>query len=196
MHAPNDVWNEVRFTSEGISISLLSESTDGPAIVEDEMWFTYDELQALSPSEPQSLNLSQQTRERLSEQREDANIGRMLQSADLSEKAEHLPENPSTKELLTYMGFVDDGSRQSKYQVPNKYQEMLDENAPPWSPDDRVVVQEVTDMRSDEYVIDSATGRTVADANPSHPADAPVVVAEYVDGSKDYRFPVTRLRPT
>jgi hypothetical protein len=59
------VWNEVRITTEGISVTLFSESEDGGAVVEDETWFTFDELQERAPSEPLSLNLSDETSERL-----------------------------------------------------------------------------------------------------------------------------------
>ena len=64
-----NVWNEVRVTGDGISITLLSERASGGAIVEDETWFTFDELTANSPQSPISLNLSDETSQDFAEQR-------------------------------------------------------------------------------------------------------------------------------
>jgi len=53
---PLTVWNEITISQSGIGITLYSESTDG-AVVEDETWFTFDELQT-ETGEIHSLNLS------------------------------------------------------------------------------------------------------------------------------------------
>lgn len=42
-----NVWAEVSVGSEGISVSLYSESEDGRVTVEDEWWATRAELQGL-----------------------------------------------------------------------------------------------------------------------------------------------------
>jgi hypothetical protein len=59
------VWNEVRISNEGISITLYSESTD-EVYVEDEMWFTHNELHDSGSNRIYSLRLSQETREIMS----------------------------------------------------------------------------------------------------------------------------------
>lgn len=57
------------------------------------------------------------------------------------------------------------------------------------------VVEVMGDAEAATTYFDTAIGsRSVASANPHHPADAPVVRAKYVDGSdRVYSFPCTRL---
>jgi hypothetical protein len=57
------------------------------------------------------------------------------------------------------------------------------------------VVDVLEDAEAATTYFDSKFGsRSVASANPHHPADAPVVRAKYVDGSdRVYSFPCTRL---
>lgn len=202
-NAPIAVWNEVRFTSEGISISLFSESPDGGAILEDEMWFTYDELQEKAPSEPLSLRLSSESREALSEQHEDAVVGNLIESENLDDKSEIIDDNPSSEQLLAYMGLLEgeatDGS-ESIENLPEVGQIALDRNAPDWSNDDRLEVVEISDKSAGEYFVDQKAHmpdeyrETVANANPSCDPDEPVIEAEYVDGTgESYGFPVSRL---
>lgn len=52
-------------------------------------------------------------------------------------------------------------------------------------------VFEVTDISSDEFMVDSET--TVAEYNPTHPDDAPVVGVRFPDSTDVYHYPVTRL---
>jgi len=176
--APTTVWNEVRFTSEGISISLFSESPDGGMILEDEMWYTYDELQEMVPSEPLSMRLSDQSRRALVDS---------LESVD-------------SQEPVTMKESVD--SRESD--LPEVGQMMTDTNAPSWSVDDRVEVVSISDKSADEYVVqesDFGRPKTVADVNYESDADETVIEAQYLDESglpagKVYGFPVSRLVET
>lgn len=58
-----------------------------------------------------------------------------------------------------------------------------------------LVVDEVLDETAKEYEISVGNQQTtVAAENPGHPSDAQVVVGHYEGGSKQYAFPVTRLR--
>ena len=59
-----DIWTEITRSGEGIAITLYSESAEGEAMVEDIAWYTTAELQE-SPLPPQSLNLSDETRQAL-----------------------------------------------------------------------------------------------------------------------------------
>lgn len=219
-NAPLNVWNEVRITSEGISISLFSESTDGPAIVEDELWFTFDELELLANSEPQSLNLSDETVENLADQRQSANVAKIWQADTLDEKAEHLPENPSTDELLAYMGLSDmsevenvAAESQSAFETGDV---VRDTNPPSWSDGENLEIVNISDQSADEYIIEETIFRdspdkTVADANPScdpdeqvyecvYLSDLPVNDEEYVTDTVDdkdvYAFPESRIEDT
>lgn len=175
-----NVWNEIRVTDEGISITLLSESADGGAIVEDEAWFTFDEMRANSPQSPISLNLSGQTSSALAEQRRMAQVGELVDSQE-SDNSQELPEV---------------GERLS------------DQNPPSWASDDDYleVVEVLPDVRCDEYVIQGPNegqrldkgkhelfDKTVADANPSYDEDEPVVMAQYNGSGDRYAFPASRL---
>jgi hypothetical protein len=55
-----NIWNEVRITDDTISISLVAEGDDG-ATVEDELFFTFDELQSASGT-IEGLTLREETR--------------------------------------------------------------------------------------------------------------------------------------
>lgn len=211
--APTSVWNEVRFTSEGISISLFSESTGGDAILEDEMWFTYDELQEMSPSAPLSLSLSETTKEGLSEQHNDAIVGNLLREESQEEMAEIIDENPSTEQLLAYMGLLEDDDSQSTfsddntqskiwadYEKPDVGDIMWDDytKLPSWAEDSRVKITKVTTTPASEYVVEDAdswrANPTVANMNTGEPPNAPVVEGQYFgNSSKTYAFPITRL---
>lgn len=168
MSDPINVWNEVRVTGDGISISLISEGAGNPPVVEDEAWFTFDELQEMGPSEPINLNLSDESRSAMV------------------------------------------GGRQSDDEPtpPQRGDPMVDDNAPSWAEDSRVVVEQyLPSVCAYEYVIEgpNASGamdptlqarsdETVAAANPSYSADEPVVLARYVDSpAETYAFPESRL---
>lgn len=195
------VWLEAQIDEDGIGFALISEG-DGPVTVEAIDHYTFEELQDMD-GEMFNLGLSGSSRELLSEQAEDANIGRMLQSDSLDEKAEHLPENPSTDELLTYMGLTDMSEvkevadERNSYDKPNVGDVMRDTDATPsWSDTERVRIIEVTDTPANEYELDIdglVNGATVADLNSEEPADAPIVVANYIGSNKPYAFPITRL---
>lgn len=91
--------------------------------------------------------------------------------------------------------------------LPEVGDTVVDGNPPSWSDENELEVVEVLDyVRADEYVIEGKNegqaleqwnqawnDRTVADANPSYPEDDVVVRAKYVDGSKVYAYPASRL---
>jgi hypothetical protein len=74
---------------------------------------------------------------------------------------------------------------------------LIDDNPVHYRSDDtRVVVEEVTASSADEWQIEGH--RTVADANPSYPADDTVILGHYeaVPVPKTYAFPESRLVET
>lgn len=81
------------------------------------------------------------------------------------------------------------------YDLPEVGDVLVDPESNPRFGDGRVEVTDVLHKESRLHYVDVNTGtRSVAYLNPSHPADAPVVMARYVEGSdKEYAFPVTRL---
>jgi len=166
--APSDVWNEIRFTSEGISISLFSEWTDTGAILEDETWFTYDELQEMSPSGPLNLSLTEQSRSTLA--------GQETTTVNDSQESEYtLPEVGQMVQDTNPSGW-----NESNYALLEVV-EISDKSAGEYFVDQKAHMP-------DEY------RETVANANPSCDPDEPVIEAEYVDGTgESYGFPVSRL---
>jgi hypothetical protein len=215
MDAPINVWNEVRVTSDGISISLFSESAGGPAVVEDELRFTFDELQELSPSEPISLRLSEETGDALlDEQRNPANVSKIREADSLEEAGEHLPENPSTDELLAYMGLddmsdVEDMAEENQSpNLPPVGSVVEDGNPPAWSEDNELVVVGHPDESAGEYVVEERPhwshrqDETVSIVNPSCDDDDPVIEVIYrsefddpnaADSEDIYAFPLSRI---
>ena len=193
-----NVWNEVRLTADGISITLFSETATGGAIVEDELWYTFEELQEQSPNPPQSLNLSPETRSKLSEQSEDRGFASMDEVLS-SVEPEGLPLSEA-KEI------VEDAQSDT---LPDVGDILRDENAADWSDERRVEVLNVLeDVNCNKYVIQSDEDhrintevdepklleKTVADANPSYDQHDPVVIARYLDSNKEYAFPASRLQ--
>lgn len=90
----------------------------------------------------------------------------------------------------------DEGADWSQtYDLPDVGDELVDTEANPKFGDGRVEVTDVLHKESRLHYVDVNTGRrSVAYMNPSHPADAPVVMARYIEGSdKEYAFPCTRL---
>lgn len=78
--------------------------------------------------------------------------------------------------------------------LPEPGDVLTDENAPDWSDCDWVEVRDVLpDVRADEYEIQNGTDMTVADANPSYPADDAVILAQYEGFGDWYAFPASRL---
>lgn len=210
------VWVEIQVDADGIGLSLISEGDSG-AVVENIEHFTFEELQSMD-GHIQSMNLSDNARDTLSEQAEDATVGNLLQSENLSEAAEEMPTNPSSKELLAYMDLLGGGATDGEPTgedpdgtvdtgvLPTAGDVLTDVNAPSWSDDDWVEVVEVLDAQADEYVIQGRnegkvipraeqdwTDETVADANPSYDSDETVVIGQYSGTGKHYAFPVSRL---
>lgn len=164
---PIGVWAEFRTSTEGVSVTLYSESAEGTPVVEDELWFTHDELQE-GPQGIETLRLTQETRAQL---------------------------KPDER-----------GSQESQGRQIEKGDILRDDNAPSWSDNDIVVVVEPdAGVSADAYY--TGDGGTVADANPSYPADDTVVRAVYrsdvpqysdktiagFDDEDVYAFPESRL---
>jgi len=177
--APTTAYTEVQIDNDSISLTLISESAEGVTI-EDTERLTFEELQDMA-GEHFTLSLSGDSQQSLSEQRRDANVGRIMQSDTLEERAEDLPQ----------AGEV-----------------VYDQNAPDWSQDGRVEVVEVlSNVTAEEYVIQgrhegsaidpslqSWNDETVADANPSYSSDEPVIIGTYFNGGdSEYAFPAGRL---
>jgi hypothetical protein len=58
---PIDVWNEITISQSGVGVTLYSEYGEGGgAVVEDETWFTFDELEGKA-GDIISLNLSEES---------------------------------------------------------------------------------------------------------------------------------------
>ena len=145
--------------------------------MEDETWFTFAELQEQSPSAPISLNLSDETQSAFAEERRMAQVGRISENQESN--------------------------------LPQVGDRVRDENPPDWATDleELEVVEVLSDVRADEYVIQGPnegtaidksmqrlSDETVADANPSYDEDEPVVLAKYERGDSDeYAFPASRL---
>lgn len=181
---PINVWNEIRVSGDGIGITLYSETAGDTPVVEDETFFTFDELQSEQVGEILSLRLSDETRERMP-----ASMDEILNDAEALIEEMEEPTLPMAGDPL------------------------VDDNAPSWSEDDRVVVEEtLSEVNASEYVIQGPSldsdesgitldeslqawgDKTVADANPSYSSDEPVVLARYVDKPDTvYAFPASRL---
>ena len=162
---PTTVYTEVQIDEDSISLTTISESgSDGP-VIEDTARWTFDELQSLS-GEHRMLRLSRETQS-------------ALESGSLQSQ---LSEIFAEAEADLY--FPDEGDV------------LIDDNPAPWSDDTRVVVEKVTDTPANEYVIQEnrySADQTVADANPSYPADNRVVEGHYEGSVKTYAFPIDRL---
>lgn len=173
-----NVWNEITISGEGIGITLYSESAGIGAVVEDETWYTFDELQLLT-GDIINLNLSHETRERLSD--------------DESWSA------PSTDEVMESAGRQSAHSQQSvDLQVGDL---VIDTNGPDWANQYGAQVVGISDKSASEYIVQERPykgDKTVHDANPSCHPDEPVVKAVYLNDegipTKDeYAFPASRL---
>lgn len=51
MRAERDVWQDVQVTDEGLLVTTYSQAADQEPIVEDESWWTHDELAELRDGE-------------------------------------------------------------------------------------------------------------------------------------------------
>lgn len=208
MDAPTTAYTEVQIDEDSISLTLISESGSSGPVIEDTERFTFEELQDMA-GEHLTLRLSTDSREALVDSRESAVVGNLLQSESMEEKAEIIPDNPSSTELMAYMGLLGgeatdgeptgedpDGTTDTGL-LPTAGEVLTDMNAPDWSDDDWVEVVEVLPNTSaDEYVIqENHIGRdeTVADVNPSYDRDEPVIIGQYEGTGKHYAFPASRL---
>jgi len=169
-----DTWTEVRTSDNGISATLYSEWEGGEVIVEDELWFTQDELS--DSREITSLNLSQESREAI--------YSRQTDIDSYTEK--------NGVELI----------QESRNQIAEG-DWVIDENPPSWSEDGArlQVVERLDDVTADEYVIKHnnfyRNDVTVASENPDCPSDDTVILcrfADQMDSDEPYAYPESRLR--
>jgi len=178
VNAPTTAYTEVQIDENSVSLTLITESQDGPHI-EETARFTFDELQSLS-GQHFTLSLSGDSREAFEEQSRLSAIGQIL---DSQESVEDEPTYPDVGEVV------------------------YDTNAPDWSDDERVEVTEVlSSVATLEYVIQGLneghvmhpaeqhwTDKTVADANPRYDADDAVILGKYTENGDVYAFPAGRL---
>jgi hypothetical protein len=187
---PNDVWTEVRATDEGVSITLYSE-TEGEIIVEDETWYTLDELTSNDNNRTQ-LTLSENPLTRLSddedededEDDEDDETGSTDQIDDYQEFYGTIPL--STSEKAECRLDIDEGDVLVDIEGA---QVVMGRDKP------KVEVTNVTSERASDYdiTVDGETV-TVAEENPDYPIYDLVVEGQYVKGGdRTYAFPVSRL---
>jgi len=179
-----NVFTELRVSDEGVSITLFSE-WNTETIVEDEIWLT-DEQLSDTGTLLSDLSLSQQTREALSEARREAMKGQM--------------HSPESGDIETVSEPESQSETKPAWDLPDVGDIVLDGSPPDWSDDNRLRVIEVTDTPAEKYVIGHGPmenvgyfDETVADKNPDEPADAPVVIANYIGSENQYAFPVSRL---
>jgi len=171
----SDVWLEAQIDENGIALTLISEGVGEDAVVEEVDHYTFEELQDKS-GDMFNMNLSDESRETLSEMRRLSNIGKIAES-DI--EAEDETESQEGEEL------------------PEEGDILWDDNASSWSVDDRVEVVNVTDKQADEYVIEERVfgNDYVSDVNPSYNEEDTVIEATYLDSddNETYAFPVSRL---
>lgn len=173
-----DVWMEVQLDGDGVALSLIAE-TDSGSVVQSVDHLYLEDIRT-GAGDMFSMRLSDDAR--------DALVRAASRDRSLEEKAAELPDEPSTDELLDYMGLT-----LSEGDVRR------DRDAMQWADNDRVVVTEVTDKTADEYELpDNVWGSTVADANPEFDSSSRVVKVRYLDesgrpDSDEYAMPADRL---
>jgi hypothetical protein len=201
MDAPTTAYTEVQIDDDSISLTLISESGSSGPVIEDTERFTFEELQDMA-GEHLTLRLSTDSREALVDSRESAVVGNLLQSESMEEKAEIIPDNPSSKELMAYMGLLGGEATDGRESdLPEVGDILTDTNSPEWSVDDRVEVVSISDKSADEYIVqesDFGRPKTVADVNYEADPDETVIEAQYLDAQgfpegKVYGFPASRL---
>jgi len=207
MDAPTTAYTEVQIDEDSISLTLITESGSNGPVIEDTERFTFKELQDMA-GEHLTLRLSSDSREALVDSRESAVVGNLAQSENLSEAAEEMPDNPTSDELLAYMGLLGGGATDGQESgdsqesdLPEVGDTMVDTNSPEWSDDDRVRVTNISDKSADEYIVqesDFGYVKTVADVNYDADPDETVIEAQYLDENacatgKVYGFPISRL---
>lgn len=98
-------------------------------------------------------------------------------------------KRPSVQQIQEYMELADALREDSStdYNVPSEGDIVWDTER--HCPD--MEVFEVTDIPSDDFMVD--TDMTVAEYNPAHPDDAPVVCVRFPDSTDVYHYPATRL---
>jgi hypothetical protein len=172
----SDVWLEAQIDQNGIALTLISEGVGEDAVVEAVDHYTFEELQDKS-GDMFNMNLSDDSRETLSEMRRLSNIGKIAES-DIEA--------------------TDETESQEGEELPEEGDILWDDNAPSWSDDDRVEVVNVTDKKANEYVIQEneiIEDDCVSHANPSYDEQDTVIEATYLDSERSgtYAFPASRL---
>ena len=162
------VWNEIRITGDGISVTLYSEDADG-ARVEDEVRFTFEELHEMD-GELESLRLSDETYDRMGKD-----------TMSLAEVRESLKENGIRKRFEEGETVIDTESPEWSADDKLTVHSYAEQQA------DKYVI---------DHSHEGENKPTVNDANPSCEPDEPVVLATYDSGNeKIYAFPQSRLKP-
>jgi len=169
-----DTWTEVRTSDNGISATLYSEWEGGEVIVEDEIWFTQDELS--DSREITSLNLSNESRDAIYSRKTESDSYTQGISSELIQKS---------------LNTIQEGDW------------VIDDNPPSWSDDAArlQVVERLDNVTAEEYVIKHNSyfedNLTVASENPEYPSDDTVVLCRFgdqMDSDKQYAYPESRLR--
>lgn len=181
---PNPVWTEVRATDEGVSITLYSE-TGNDVIVEDETWYTLDELTS-DDNNRTRLTLSEKSLTRLSDDEdEDDETGSTDQIDDYQKFYGTIPLSISEKDPVDRLD-IEEGDVLVDIEGA---QVVMGPDKP------KVEVTNVTRERASDYdiTVDGETV-TVAEENPDYPIYDLVVEGQYVKGGdRTYAFPVSRL---
>lgn len=186
-HDPISAWTEVQVDDDSISITLLTEGSEGGARVEEQAQFTFSQLQKMDGA-IETLRLSQDTKDALRSDEGQSGIG---QSGIGESEGDTLP---SAGDIL----------------IDKRAPDWSDDFVP------KVVVEEVIDAPASDWLVEvegewspqmpeegflhpeaySITGyNTVADLNPDFDTDDPVVIGRYLDSDsgKKYAFPAGRL---
>lgn len=171
-----NVWVEAQIDGSAISLSLMSESSDG-VTVEETARYTFGELQEMT-GESFSMSLSDDTRDDLSEMNNLAALGDIVTQTEeksLMEGDIAIDQNPPSWSEDNRVEVVEvlEGTTCEQYVIDG-----YNEGCP---------VPPAMQNPSDE---------TVADANPNYDANETVVLAEHTEGpgpNKTYAFPESRL---
>ena len=152
--APLTVWNEITISQSGIGITLYSESQNGGAVVEDEIWFTFDELEAKT-GDIESLNLSEITEKALANA-ESQSAFETAQSEIWPNVGQQVYDNnpPSWSEDNRLTVVEISGQTVSEYVVQENMlgtDETVADANPSCDPDEPVVICEYVSGNGDEY---------------------------------------------
>ena len=186
----SDVWLEAQIDENGIALTHISEGVGEDAIVEAVDHYTFDELQDKS-GDMFNMNLSDDSRETLSEMRRLSNIGRVCVEAGDDESDSQESDNSQQ-------------SASADIQVGTV---VRDTRPPNWAESDRMQVVNFSDKRAGQYVVEDSAlfEKTVYDVNSPCEPNEMVVECVHPDGRGNfpddpnetdiYAFPVSRVEP-